>query len=163
MKKLAVQSVCVLIVAAAIGSAAIVQAQGQNPPAPTAQGAARGRNTVPTHLPGLSTEVAKVETLLANQSHVMADVSFQFSNLWFAGEQKNWPLAQFFLNETRNRVRWMIRINPIVQDPDKKDVDLQGIFDAIDKDVWSMIKTAIDKKDVGQFETAYKLGLDKGC
>jgi hypothetical protein len=137
--------------------------QAQNGQGTAPQGAARGRNTVPTDLPGLSTEVAKVETLLANQSHVMADVAFQFSNLWFAGERKNWPLAQFFYNETRNRVRWMIRINPIVQDPDKRDVDLQGIFDAIDKDVWSLIKTAIDKKDPAQFEAAYKLGLDKGC
>ena len=141
--------------------APVVQAQGQN-----GQGAGQGRNsgpTVPTDLPGLSAEVGKVETLLATQSHVMADVSFQFSNLWFAGEAKNWPLAQFFYNETRTRVRWMVRIKPIVQDPDKKDVDLQGIFDAVDKDVWSMIKTAIDKKDVAQFEAAYKLGLDKGC
>jgi hypothetical protein len=121
------------------------------------------RNTVPTDLPGLSAEVAKIEGFLPNQSHVMADVSFQFSNLWFAGLRKNWPLAQFFYNETRNRVRWMIRINPIVQDPDKKDVDLQAIFDAVDKDVWSSIKTAIDEKDIAKFQTAYKLGLDKGC
>lgn len=141
--------------------APVLQAQGQN-----GQAAGQGRNagpTVPTDLPGLSVEVAKVETLLASQSHVMADVSFQFSNLWFAGQAKNWPLAQFFYNETRTRVRWMVRIKPIVQDPDKKDVDLQGIFDAVDKDVWSMIKTAIDKKDVAAFEAAYKIGLDKGC
>ena len=141
-----------------VALAPAVHAQGQN-----GAGAAQGRNTVPTDLPGLSAEVAKVETLLATQSHVMADVSFQFSNLWFAGKAKNWPLAQFFYNETRTRVRWMVRIKPIVQDPDKKDVDLQGIFDAVDKDVWSMIKTAIDKKDGEAFEAAYKIGLDKGC
>jgi hypothetical protein len=164
VKRLVVRSACAIAIALVVGGTApVMQAQGQNAPAPAGQAAGRGRNTVPTDLPGLSTEVAKVETLLANQSHVMADVSFQFSNLWFAGREKNWPLAQFFLNETRNRVRWMIRINPIVQDPDKHDVDLQGIYDAIDKDVWSLIKTAIDKKDVAQFESAYKLGLDKGC
>jgi len=159
MKMMFLRGVCVVLSVAVIESFA--------PPlgaqAPAAPNGARGRNSVPTDLPGLSTEVAKVETLLPNQSHVMADVSFQFSNLWFAGKAKNWPLAQFFYNETRNRVRWMVRINPVVQDPDKKDVDLQGIFDAVDKDVWSLIKTAIDKKDEAQFESAYKLGLDKGC
>lgn len=121
------------------------------------------RNTVPTDLPGLSNEVGRIGQLLANQSHVMADLSYQYSNLWFAGARRNWPLAQFFYNESRGRVRWMVRINPIVQDPDKKDVDLQGIWDAIDKDVWSLIQTAIDKKDVVKFQEAYKLGLDKGC
>jgi hypothetical protein len=145
------------VATAALSLAAPMAAQGQG------QAGAQGRNTVPTDLPGLSAEVAKIEGMLANQSHVMADVSFQFSNLWFAGKEKNWALANFFYGETRNRVRWMIRIRPIVQDPDKKDVDLQGIFDAIDKDVWSMIKTAIDKKDEPGFEAAYRLGLDKGC
>jgi len=126
-------------------------------------GGGGGRVTVPTDLPGLSAEVARVEGLLANQSHVMADVSFQFSNLWFAGKQKNWPLANYFYNETRTRLRWVVRINPTVLDPDRNPVDIQGIFDAIDKDVWSLIKTAIDKKDEAGFEDAYKLGLDKGC
>lgn len=126
-------------------------------------GAQGRRNTVPTDLPGLSAEVAKVEGMLPNQSHVMADLSYQYSNLWFAGLRRNWPLAQFFYNESRGRVRWMVRISPIVQDPDKKDVDLQGIWDAIDKDVWSRIQTAIDDKDVVKFQAAYKLGLDKGC
>ena len=105
------------------------------------------RNAVPTDLPGLSAEVGRIQQLLANQSHVMADVSFQFSNLWFAGLRRNWPLAQFFFNETRSRLRWTIRINPVVQDPDKKDVDIQAIFEAVDKDVWSSIQTAIDQKD----------------
>jgi hypothetical protein len=130
----------------------------------TAGVAAQGRrNAVPTDLPGLSAEVGRIQQLLANQSHVMADLSFQYSNLWFAGLRKNWPLAQFFYNESRGRVRWMVRISPIVQDPDKKDVDLQGIWDAVDKDVWSLIQTAIDQKDVVKFQAAYKLGLDKGC
>ena len=134
-----------------------LQAQGR------AAGAAAGRTAVPADLPGLSAEVARIGTVLPTQSHVMADVSYQFSNLWFAGRAKNWRLAEFFLNEARNRVRWMIRIRPIVQDPDKNDVDLQGIFDAIDNDVWSRIKTAITNKNEVQFEAEYKLGLDKGC
>lgn len=159
LKRYVWSGVCVLLcgLAGEVMRPAVVTAQAQN------GGGGQGRNAVPTDLPGLSAEVAKVETLLATQSHVMADVSFQFSNLWFAGKSKNWPLAEFFFNESRNRVRWMIRIRPIVQDPDKNNVDLQGLYDAIDKDVWSLIKTSIDKKDEPGFEAAYKLGLDKGC
>ena len=35
----------------------------------------------------------------------MMDVDYHFANLWFAGQSKNWPLAQFYLNETRAHLR----------------------------------------------------------
>src|SRR4051812_23606399 len=36
-----------------------------------------------------------------DQSHVMADVGYHFANLWFAAEKQNWPLANYYLSETR--------------------------------------------------------------
>src|SRR5262245_20684459 len=49
---------------------------------------------------------------MPTQSHVMADIATQFANLWFAAQKKNWTQANYFYNETRGRIRWVIRINP---------------------------------------------------
>src|SRR2546427_8391049 len=42
----------------------------------------------------------------ADQSHVMADVGYHFANLWFAADKQNWPLANYYLSETRSHLRW---------------------------------------------------------
>jgi hypothetical protein len=111
-------------------------------------------------VPALNDDVARLKNITPNLSHVMADVAFQYSNLWFAGQKKNWPLAMFYYNETRGRIRWMLRINPMPKTPEGEVVNLQGIFDGIDTSSLAMLKQAIEKKDVGEFTSAYKLMLD---
>jgi hypothetical protein len=93
-------------------------------------------------------------------SVAMADVSFHWSNLWFAGQNRNWPLASYYYSEARNHVRWLIRINPTPKGPDGKPVDLKGIFDAIDTSTFAAVKTAIDKNDSAQFPVVYKAALE---
>jgi len=104
----------------------------------------------------LSDDVARLKNVTPNQSHVMADAAFQYANLWFAGQKKNWPLAMFYYNETRGRIRWLLRLNPTPKTPDGEVVNLQGIFDAIDSDQLAKLKDSIDKKDSQVFEGAYK-------
>ncbi|MGB9067858.1 MAG: hypothetical protein WCC21_04760 [Candidatus Acidiferrales bacterium] len=101
-------------------------------------------------------ELSHLEELVPSQSHSMTDVGFQFSNLWFAGTRNNWPLATFFLNESRQHIRWTIRIRPIRKSPSGDPVDLEGIFDPIDGGVLVKLQQAIDKKDSVQFAAAYK-------
>jgi len=108
----------------------------------------------------LSTDVDRLNNITPNLSHVMADVAFQYSNLWFAGEKKNWPLAMFYYNETRGRIRWMLRINPNPKTPQGEVVNLQGIFDGIDTSSLANLKDAIEKKDSAKFTSAYKLMLE---
>ena len=38
----------------------------------------------------------------------MADVGDHFTNLWFAGKAENWPLADFYLGETKSHLRWAV-------------------------------------------------------
>jgi hypothetical protein len=105
----------------------------------------------------LSAEVERLKSIAPTQSHVMADTGAQFSSLWFAAQQKNWELATFLFNETRGRIRWTVRINPKPKAAGSQDeVDLQSIFDAVDKDVLTPLKAAIDAKDPVKFETAYR-------
>jgi hypothetical protein len=111
-------------------------------------------------LMALNDDVARLKNITPNLSHVMADVAFQYSNLWFAGQKKNWPLAMFYYNETRGRIRWMLRINPAPKTPSGEVVNLQGIFDGIDTSSLADLKKSIEDKDVKEFTAAYKLMLE---
>jgi hypothetical protein len=86
----------------------------------------------------------------------MEDVGYHFANLWFAAGQKNWPLADFYLAETRSHLRWAVRIRPVRQSK-AGDVDLKGILDAMDNTegvMFSAIKASIDTKDTAAFTNA---------
>src|SRR4030095_7434731 len=85
---------------------------------------------VPPDLATLNDDVTRLKSVTPTFPQLMADVAFQYSNLWFGGQKKNWPLAMFYFNETRGRIRWLLRINPTPKTPDGEVVNLQGIFDA---------------------------------
>jgi hypothetical protein len=107
-------------------------------------------------------DVERLKTLVPSQSHSMADVGFHWTNLWFAGQQGNWPLAQFYFDEARQHIQWTIQIRPIRKDLEGRDVDLQAIFQAVDASTFAAVKIAIEQKNSAQFATAYKAALD-GC
>src|SRR5579862_5034551 len=54
--------------------------------------------------PPTMADVQRLKDITPPMSHPMADAAFNATNLWFAGEKKNWPLANYFLGETRNRI-----------------------------------------------------------
>ena len=93
-------------------------------------------------LADLKAENERLRTLIPSQSHAMIDVAYHFTNLWFAGKQQNWPLAQFYFNEARNHILWAIRLVP-VRKVATGDLALQPIFDAFDKGQLGEVKQAI--------------------
>src|SRR5437016_14585721 len=52
----------------------------------------------------------RIDDRLSDQAHAMADVGYHFSNLWFAADKQNWPLAAYSLGETRSHLKWAVRI-----------------------------------------------------
>src|ERR1700674_2029746 len=104
----------------------------------------------------MQADIAHLKEVVPSQSHTMTDVAYQFSSLWFAGKENNWPLAAFFLNEARQHIRWTIRIRPIRKDLEGNSVDLKGIYDSVDDSVMVRLQQAIDKKDSSQFVATYK-------
>ena len=108
----------------------------------------------------LEADVAHLKDITPSQSHSMIDVGYHMSNLWFAAQHKNWDLAAFEVDETRNRIRWTIRINPTRKKPDGEIVDIKGIFDGIDATVLPPLKDAVAKKDAKAFEAAYRTMLE---
>ncbi len=104
----------------------------------------------------LAARVKSMEDLIPSQSHMMADVGDHFANLWFAGKAENWPLADFYLGETRNHLRWAVRRIPIRKDLRGSDVNLVNILDAFERSQLAQLKRSIESKDRAAFESIYK-------
>lgn len=101
-------------------------------------------------------DIARLKDLIPPHSHPMVEAGMFAANLWFAGQKQNWPLAAFYLNETRNRIRWEVHLNPGPKGADGKPVDMQAIFDGIDNGTLPQVSKAIEAKDSKQFSAAYK-------
>lgn len=136
---------------AVLGGAAVELWRRDRVPAPTA-----AQTGAPT------ADLQRLTMLVPSQSHAMIDVAYHWTNLWFAAEQKNWRLAEFYFNEARSHMQWTILIRPIRKDDQNRDVDLQAIFDALDVSSFAGVKMAIAQRDSAKFASAYKLALD-GC
>jgi len=109
----------------------------------------------------LRAEIEQLKGKVPDQSHAMKDVGYHFANLWFAGQRRNWPLAKFYLDETRSHLKWAVRIVP-VRKTKAGEVDLRGILEAVDNTMLSEIQQAIEKQDVKQFGDTYKQTIE-GC
>jgi hypothetical protein len=132
-------------------------------PSATAGGAAdAGANG---DLETLRAEVARLKANAPSQSHTMSDVGYHWTNLWFAGEKKNWPLAMFYFDETRQHILWTIRLRPVRKGPDGSDVNLVPIFEGIDTSAFKAMAEAIQQQDAQAFAAAYRMSLEAcyGC
>jgi hypothetical protein len=109
----------------------------------------------------LEAEIESLRGVVPDQSHVMKDIAYHFSNLWFAGQARNWPLAGFYLNETRSHLRWAVRIRP-VRRTTNGEIDLRGILDAMDRSLLTGVQRTIEARDLAAFSKAYRDTLS-GC
>ena len=107
-------------------------------------------------LAALRADVERLKATATDQSHVMTDVAHQFSCLWFAGHNDNWPLAEFFFSETQSHLRWAVRVIPVRKDAAGRDVDLRAILQAIETSSLKDLHDTIAAKDRPKFETAYR-------
>ncbi len=128
-----------------------VVAIGRGRPAPAADAEPRPQD--------LLARIAALEAVIPDQAHIMADVGEHFTNLWFAGGAGNWPLAEFYLNETRSHLRWAVRAKPIRKDNQGHDINLGNILEAFENSQLTQLKQAIDGKDLRAFERVYRESL----
>lgn len=104
----------------------------------------------------LKAEVDALRALVPSQSHAMADVDYHFSNLWFAAGAENWPLAQFYLNETRSHLNWAVRIRPVRRLSSGVQLDLRPILQGVESSALASVQSSLDKRDKNAFEQAYR-------
>ena len=134
---------------------AITGCQTQTPP-----GAAPAASAAPAEAPTMESDVAHLKDIVPAQSHTMIDVGYHMSNLWFAAQKENWDFAAFEVDETRNRIRWTLRISQTRKTPDGAILDMKPLFDGIDKSVITPLKEAVATKDLKTFVPAYRAMLE---
>lgn len=115
-------------------------------------------NTV--DLAALQTELNALKGQLPDQAHAMADAGQHFANLWFAGQKQNWPLAKFYLDETRSHLNWAVRLKPVRKTAAGQDIDLRGILEAVENTQLADVRKAVEARDAGKFAAAYRLTLE---
>jgi hypothetical protein len=111
-------------------------------------------------LDALRADVARLKTNAPSQSHTMSDVGSHWTNLWFAAEKKNWPLAMFYFEESRQHILWTIRLRPVRKGPDGNDVNLVPIFESIDTSAFKAVADAIQTQNSAAFSAAYRVTLE---
>jgi glucose/arabinose dehydrogenase len=107
-------------------------------------------------------DLQTLEGRLPGQAHAMIDVGYTFGNLWFAGDKENWPLANYYLGETRSNLRWAVRIRPVRKIESGGNVDLNGILEAVDNTMLADVEKAIQNKNAASFKSAYQRTIE-GC
>lgn len=107
-------------------------------------------------LRSLQQEVERLKKIVPDQAHVMSDVDYHFSNLWFAGKAGNWPLAEFYWKEALSHLRWAVRVIPIRKDNFGKEVNLQNILESIENAPHLKLGEVIKKQDKIAFESTYR-------
>ncbi len=132
-----------------------VQAQEQlSSPSPS------GTNQA-AEIAALKAEVEHLKRIVPGQAVAMTQVAYNFSNLWFAAKEQNWPLARFYFNETRFRLKWAVRISPI-RNTRPGELALEPILAAFEQSQLASLGKTIEEKDYQQFVTSYEETLN-GC
>jgi hypothetical protein len=135
----------------------VTSAAVQRSPAAGEEGAPAASTADP-----LRSDVARLKANAPSQSHTMSDVGYHWTNLWFAAEKKNWPLAQFYFEEARSHIMWTIQLRPVRKAPDGSDVNLMPIFQSIDTSAFKDVAGAIQAQNPTAFTAAYREALT-GC
>ena len=107
-------------------------------------------------------EIEQLRALLPTQAHTMVDVEHQFANAWFAAKAGNWPLAKFYVNETRGRVNWTVRIRPVRKSEAGEDIVLAPLAQALETAGFVPLRAAVEARNGKDFEAAYRSAL-KAC
>ena len=102
----------------------------------------------------LKAEVERLKSIMPAQAVAMTQVAYNFCNLWFAVQEENWPLAQFYWNETRVRARWAIRVSPTRRLP-SGEVAMQPFLEAFEEPYLAALGEIIADKNSQEFALAY--------
>jgi hypothetical protein len=105
------------------------------------------------------TDMRTVIERLPNQAKEMTDVAYHFANLWFAADKQNWPLADYYLRQTRAYLKLAVQAHPVRTLSDGTAVDLSAILDAVDKSSLAEVGKAIADKNTATFQAAYRQTL----
>ncbi len=151
---------CVIAVSGFVLCGAVLALNAARAQTPS-QGSAVAPEVAALEIAKLKAEIESLRRALPGHAHVMAELDYHFSNLWFAGQNGNWPLAEFYLNETRSNLNWMVRIRPTRRLSNGQDMDLTPVVKAVEDSVLVSLRAAITKQDNQAFEAAYRQTIEQ--
>ena len=122
--------------------------------------AKEGPRVQDSEIAALKAEIQVLKDRVPDQAHAMQDVANQFTNVWFAEGKQHWELANFYLGETRNHLRWAVRIIPKRKDRAGHEVDLVSILQSVENGAFKQLEAAIKSKNDERFVAAYKFSLE---
>jgi hypothetical protein len=100
-------------------------------------------------LPARAAEPAK-ETYASGLGEIMSLQQMRHLKLWFAGAAKNWPLADYELDELKEGFDDVIKFFPV-----KDDMKIGDMAQSTAVPVLDDVKKAIDARDGGKFAAAF--------
>src|SRR5580658_3352397 len=122
--------------------------------------AKEGPRVQDSEIAALKAEIQVLKDGVPDQAHAMQDVANQFTNVWFAEGKQHWELANFYLGETRNHLRWAVRIIPKRKDRAGREVDLVAILKAMENGPMAQLEAVIKAKDPDRFAAAYRTTME---
>ena len=90
------------------------------------------------------------ETYASGLGEIMSLQQMRHLKLWFAGQAKNWPLADYELDELKEGFDDVIKFFPV-----KDDMKIGDMAGSTVLPVLPDVKSAIDAKDGGKFAAAF--------
>jgi len=138
-----VTSTTLLTVAACVLLAWSRPGSAQSPP-PKPSPATPAVNPTPDYHPSLG----DLMTMAIQPRHI---------KLGLAGQERNWPYAQYELSELRNAFARVARTIPTY-----RNIDMTAVIGALTTEPLKAVEQAIHAQDAGQFKAAYA-GLTTAC
>ena len=90
------------------------------------------------------------ETYASGLGEIMSLQQMRHLKLWFAGQAKNWALADYELDELKEGFDDVIKFFPV-----KDDMKIGDMAGSTVVPVLPQVKSAIDAKDAGKFAAAF--------
>ena len=101
-------------------------------------------------LPARAAEEGSKETYASGLGEIMSLQQMRHLKLWFAGQAKNWPLADYELDELKEGFDDVIKFFPV-----KDDMKIGDMAGSTVIPVLPDVKRAIDAHDGGKFAAAF--------
>jgi hypothetical protein len=136
LRTLVAANACVLALWSSAGAA-----QSSPPPSSAAASAA-------TAAPDYHPSLGDLMTMAIQPRHI---------KLGLAGQERNWPYAQYELSELRNAFARVARTIPVY-----RTIDMAAVIGALTTDPLKAVEQAIHDQDAQQFKVAYA-GLTTAC
>jgi hypothetical protein len=102
----------------------------------------------------LRAEIQTLRGMIPGQAFAMTQVAYNASNLGIAAQAGNWPLATFYLGETRVRLRAAMRLQP-VRKISTGDLELTPIATAVENTQLAALEGILAKQDKAAFAQGY--------